>query len=80
MVLQKQYNLRRWNNATTECISLIQSAGFLNQTIYKPEHAVETPTTTALFFAIAVLVAAAAHKTKCPALFSGTSLSAAVTV
>lgn len=48
MVLQRQYNLRRWNNAMTECISLIQSAGFLNQTIYKPEHAAETPTTTAL--------------------------------
>lgn len=32
----------------TDCISLIQLVGFLNQTIYKLELAVETPRTRAL--------------------------------
>lgn len=47
MVLQKQYNLRQWNNAMTDCISLIQLVRFLNQTIYKLKHAMEAPRTRA---------------------------------
>lgn len=36
MVLQRQCNLKQWNNAMTDCISLIELVSFLNQTIYKP--------------------------------------------
>lgn len=48
MVLQKQYNLRQWNNAMTDCISLIQLVRFPNQAIYKLKLAMETPGTRAL--------------------------------
>lgn len=72
MVLQKQYNLRQWNNAMTDCIRLIQLVRFLNQTIYKLEHAVETPRTRALSLLLLPLVQLR--------LFCGIPLSATVTV
>lgn len=43
MVLQRQYNPRQWNNAMTDCISLMQPVWFLNHTIYKPEQHCGTP-------------------------------------
>lgn len=50
MVLQKQYNLRQWNNAMTDCISLVQLVRFLNQTIYKLEHCCGNPQNKSSFF------------------------------
>jgi len=53
MVLQKQYNLRQWNNTMTDCTSLIQLVRFLNQTIYKfGERLVGKPQNMSSFFAI----------------------------
>lgn len=51
MVVQKQYNLRQWNNAMTDCISLIELARFLNKTIYKLQYFVEKPQNKSFFFA-----------------------------
>lgn len=73
MVLQKQYNLRRWNSAMTDCISLAQLVRFLNQAIYKLRLAMETPFATTPFFL-------SCARNKWPPLSPGISLSAAVKV
>lgn len=55
MVVQKQYNMRQWNNAMTDCISLIELARFLNKTIYKLQHFVEKPQNKSFSFVAALL-------------------------
>ena len=47
----------------TDCISLVQLVRFLNQTIYKLKHAVETPRTRALSSLLLPLVLLRVYRT-----------------